>query len=365
MPIDTDPALSALIVSFAVSLLIVLTQCWHGHLSHDLHSGVQRQHLAATPRVGGIALWSGLSAGYLMCQDEHQLCGTVIAVGTPAFMVGLWEDVTKSVSVRMRLAITMVGGLIGWSFTGYSLDHLHTPFLDDLLAFPLVSIALTCFAIAGVANAINIIDGFNGLASGTVVVSASAFFLLAQQAGDAELMMACGILIAAVAGFIVINWPGGKLFLGDGGAYLAGTALGWLAVMFNARIPEISAWAMLLICAYPIQEVLFSIWRRRSRKMHWGDPDRLHLHSLVGRRVVNPCMPWASRTTRNSVTGLVMLLASALPAAWALMWPNDHPMLMAGFLTYIMGYRLIYARLVRFAWIRQPQPLARGHWRRT
>lgn len=364
MPIDVAPVLGALIVTLALSIAMILVR--RVNLSNTPANAATDQSTGHSVRhIGGLTLWSGLSTGYLMCQEEQQLCGAVIAVGTPAFLVGLWEDLTESASLSLRFSIVTLGGLIGWSFTGYTLDHFHTPLLDDLLKYSLISLLVSCLFIGAIANAVDMVDNIYGLAPGSVLVSATGFFLLAWNAGDTELMMACAILIASILGFLLINWPLGKLQLGTCGTYLAGTALGWLAVMFNARIPEISAWAMLLICAYPIQEVLFSIWRRRSRKMHWGDPDRLHLHSLVGRRVVNPCMPWASCTTCNSVTGLLMLTASALPAAWALMWPDNHPMLMAGFLTYIMGYRLIYARLVRFAWTRQPQPHARRHWRRT
>lgn len=141
-----------------------------------------------------------------------------------------------------------------------------------------------------------------------MLLSAGAFFHLAISADDVPQTTACRVLIGALAGILTLNWPRGKLFLGDGGAYMAGAALGWITIMIYARVPEVSAWALLLICAYPIQEVLFSIWQRRRRKKHWGHPDRLHLHSLVGQHLVKPWMSRSSALARNSATGLVMLL---------------------------------------------------------
>lgn len=346
---DLLPALVALFTALAGSFFIEYTKRWHGSLSFDSDTGVQRQHQQPTPRVGGLAIWLGLLMGVMVCADE--LCASVWLVGSPVFIVGLIEDLSKTVSVGTRLMASMLAGVIGWWLTGYSLNHLHWPGVDAvLLSAPVLAVALSCFAVAGITNAINIVDGFNGIAAGSVLVGASAFYYLAYVAGDTELMTACSVLIGALAGFLLLNWPRGKLFLGDGGAYLAGSSLGWLAVMINARIPEVSAWALLLICAYPVQEVLFTIWRRRRRQKHWGHPDRLHLHSLVGRRLIKPLMPRSSALARNSATGLVMLMANALPVAWALTWPGEDLMLVLGFAVCAWVYRLFYQRLTRFSW---------------
>ncbi|MBT9550665.1 MAG: glycosyltransferase family 4 protein [Hydrogenophaga sp.] len=351
----SDPALSALIASLFFSMLIVLTGRWHGHLSFDSPIGVQRQHHVTTPRVGGIALWMGLFIGYLACIADHSLCASMLLAGTPVFLVGLLEDVSKSVSVRTRLLVSMAGGVLGWWYTGYSLNHLHWPMLDTLLSSAVPAVLLTGFAVAGTTHAVNIIDGFNGMAAGTVLITTSAFLLLAWDGGDQELVMACVVFMGALFGFLVVNWPSGKLFLGDSGAYLAGSSLGWLAVLLNARLPDISAWALLLICAYPVQEVLFSIWRRRARQKHWGHPDRLHLHSLVGRRLVRAHMPIASPTVRNSITGLIMLTANLLPVSWALAWPNHNGALLTGLLFSALLYQLFYHRLTRFRWVPMAQ----------
>ena len=352
------PALLAGGVALLVAMLLVRTQHRHGHLSMDSSFGVQRFHTAPTTRVGGIAIVAGVLAGYALAQPSRQsLLGPLLLAGVPAFGFGLLEDLTKRVSVRARLLATMACGVMGFWITGLSITDVNLPGLDWLLGFAVVSVAFTAFAAGGVANAINIIDGFNGLAAGTVVIILTSFGLMATALGDADLAYTSLILAGAVLGFGLVNWPMGKIFLGDGGAYFVGFALAWLAVLLLARHPEISAWAPMLVCGYPILEVFFSIVRRRRRDLSPGDADRLHLHSLVKRRVVRFVLPHASNLMRNSVTGALMWTAALLPAAIAVRWPTDTPILAAAFVGCALLYAVVYARLSRFRWSLSVAPL--------
>ncbi|MGH8848971.1 MAG: MraY family glycosyltransferase, partial [Polaromonas sp.] len=266
------PALVAGGVALLVALLLVVTQHWHGHLSMDSTLGVQKVHTHPTPRVGGIAIVTGVLVGYLLAHPSRQrLLGPLLLAGTPAFVFGLVEDLTKQVSVRTRLLATMACGVLGWAITGHSITDANLLGLDWLLGFTLVSVIFTAFAVGGVANAINIIDGFNGLATGTVIVVLTSFGLMATALGDVDLARTSLILAGAMLGFGLVNWPLGRIFLGDGGAYFVGFALAWLAVLMLARHPEVSAWAPMLVCGYPILEVFFSIARRRRRGSSPGD----------------------------------------------------------------------------------------------
>lgn len=339
------------LVAGGVALLLVLTQSWHGRHTMDSHEGIQKFHTQPTPRVGGIAISIGVAAGYLVADSGRQaLLGPLILAGLPAFAFGLLEDITKRVSVRTRLLATMGCGVLGWAITGHSITDANVPGLDWLLGFTLISVAFTAFAVGGIANAINIIDGFNGLSAGAVIIILLAFSVMTAALGDPDLSRVCLILAGAVIGFLAVNWPMGKIFLGDGGAYFIGFALAWLAVLILARHPGVSAWCPLLVCGYPILEVLFSIVRRRRRNLSPGDPDRLHLHSLVKRRLVRSLLPRSSNLVRNSATGAVMWLAALLPAAIAVQWPFSTLHLVLGFGICAFLYSAVYARLTQFAW---------------
>jgi UDP-N-acetylmuramyl pentapeptide phosphotransferase/UDP-N-acetylglucosamine-1-phosphate transferase len=122
----------------------------------------------------------------------------------PAFLIGAIEDLFKRDRVRERMIATFASGILAWWLTGISLTRIDIPFVDALLAATPISVLFTAFALSGVANAINIIDGFNGLASGTVLLCLSALGLIAFQAADAE--MAKDLLCFGRALFLGLCW---------------------------------------------------------------------------------------------------------------------------------------------------------------
>jgi len=346
--------------SFAICVLLVVTKSHHGHLSMDSAIGVQKIHEAPTPRIGGLAVAGGLLIGLAVAGPAaRSVLLPMLLAALPAFLIGLWEDVTKRVRVRTRLGVTMLSGLLGWIITGVSLTRVNVPGMDYVLSTVLpISVLFTAFAVTGAANAFNIIDGFNGLSSGVAIVCLSALAAIAGRAGDIPMVYACAFIGAAALGFLLVNFPWGKIFLGDGGAYLLGFLIGWIAVWLPMRNHGISVWATLLACAYPILETGFSIWRRSRRDRSPGDADRLHLHSLVQRRVVVKLFPQASGLVRNSMTGALMWCAALVPAVLAAQFPSNSALLAVCFALCALGYSAVYARLTQFRWCFRAATLA-------
>ena len=337
---------SAFAVSFIVALCIVLTKGWHGHVSYDQAHGVQKNHTSPTPRIGGAAVIVGVISAYGAAgADKQALLGPLVLAGIPAFVFGFWEDITNRVSVRARLLATMFSGLLGYYITGYSLTHLALPVIDPLLSISFISLVVTAIAIGGVANAINIIDGANGLASGFTIIALIGYTCLAYCVGDTTLAFASLAIAAAIAGFFFVNWPFGKLFLGDGGAYFAGFSVAWIAVVLVERNTVISPFSVLLVCMHPITEVLFSIYRRKQRKLHPGHPDRHHLHTLVMLRYMKKLFPNGGY---NSLTGLAMALLSVPAVLWANFFKHSTVWSALGCLLFMIGYITIYGRIVCF-----------------
>jgi UDP-N-acetylmuramyl pentapeptide phosphotransferase/UDP-N-acetylglucosamine-1-phosphate transferase len=340
---------AAFCAALACALVLVLSKRWHGRFSMDGTAGVQKSHTHPTPRVGGIAIVIGVIVAWATAQaDTKAILGPLLLAGIPAFVFGLAEDVTKRVSVLDRLLATMLSGVMGWFITGVSITSLHVPGLDWLLTFTGFSVMFTAFAIGGVANAVNIVDGFNGLASGFVTLAMTGLALIAFAVGDTNLGTACLAVAAAALGFFAVNWPWGKLFLGDGGSYFGGFALAWAAVLLVERNQGVTPFAALLLCIHPVFEVLFSMFRRYFRKEHPGHPDRLHLHSLLHRRVVSR---WQlPRWLANSLSGLIVAAMTA-PALVLALWLHSSPTLAAlACVLLCLGYLTLYARLVRFRW---------------
>lgn len=341
-----------LAASFVLAQLLVLSAHKHGHLTMDLPvGGIQKFHSVPTPRVGGIAIYLAMTAAWIFVVGprESPLLATLLLAGMPALLVGLAEDVTKRVSVRTRLLLTMGSGALAALWTGIGLTRVDIPMADLLLSVWPVAVLFTAFAVGGVANAVNIIDGFHGLASGTVIISSLALAAIASSVGDSSLATVALVLAASVGGFWLVNFPWGKLFLGDGGAYFSGFALAWLSVELLARNPGVSPWASVLLCGYPTVEVLYSVYRRRQLRLSPGDPDRRHLHSLVATCVVQPRLAALHPNLANAAVSVLMWVCATVPVIPAILFSGQGDILLPTLLAFAGCYHLAYRRLAAVA----------------
>jgi UDP-N-acetylmuramyl pentapeptide phosphotransferase/UDP-N-acetylglucosamine-1-phosphate transferase len=346
----------AALISWLVTLLIIRYNHLHSDFTADSESGVQKFHSGLTPRVGGAGLYLGVMGVGLWLLYKSPMVGAplwmLMLAAFPAFAGGLTEDLTKCVSVKWRLALTMFSAGLGYWLLGAALNRLDLPWIDVVLGFWPVSLLFTVVAIAGVANAVNIIDGFNGLAGVVCLMIFGALGYVAFMLGDTFLWTVCAALIGGILGFLAWNYPRGLIFLGDGGAYFLGFMAGELAVLLVLRHPEVSAWFPFLLMIYPIFETLFSMYRKKIlRGMSPGVPDGVHLHMLVYKRLVR----WAvgsveaeERTQRNALTAPYLWLLSSLAVFPAMLFWRSTSILMGFVLLFVVIYVWLYRRIVLF-----------------
>jgi UDP-N-acetylmuramyl pentapeptide phosphotransferase/UDP-N-acetylglucosamine-1-phosphate transferase len=348
---QVQAAAAAVGCAFVVSLLLVATKRHHGHLTMDSTIGVQKFHTVPTPRVGGVGIYLGLLFAWFVVREKavRDILGIILLAGLIPLACGLAEDVTKRVGVLPRLLATMAGGVAAWMLTGVALNRVDIYGIDWLMTLTPVAVIFTAFAVGGVANAINIIDGFHGLASGTTIIALVALGAISAEADDPQLAMTCFLVAASIGGFWLVNYPWGKLFMGDGGAYFSGFALAWLAVLLPVRNPEVSVWAGLLVCAYPVIEVIYSVVRRAIRHQSPGAPDSGHLHSLIKVKLIRPKLSaqGVDRSVRNAAVSPIVWTFSAIPAIGATAM-FDQPVLLAiGILMCVLAYHLSYRYLLQ------------------
>jgi UDP-N-acetylmuramyl pentapeptide phosphotransferase/UDP-N-acetylglucosamine-1-phosphate transferase len=351
----------ALLVAFAVSLCVTLIVVHsvktHANLAldHDV-SGPQKFHARPVPRIGGVGILSGLVAAVVMLlwtrPDIASIGLLLVACGVPAFAAGLIEDLTKRVSPRERLLATAISAGLGMWLLQAAITRTDIPGLDWLVATTAGSAVVTVLAVAGIANSVNIIDGFNGLASMCAVLMLVALAYVGFQVDDMAVALLALAGIGAVFGFFAWNFPAGLIFLGDGGAYFLGFYVAELSIMLLVRNAAVSPLFPLLVCIYPVFETLFSIYRRRFiRALPPSMPDGIHLHSLIYRRVLR----WAigdrsakALTKRNSMTSpylWALCMFSVIPAV--LFWDNT-PVLALFLALFGASYLVLYWRIVRF-----------------
>jgi UDP-GlcNAc:undecaprenyl-phosphate GlcNAc-1-phosphate transferase len=326
----------------------------------DTWDGLRKVHVIPTPRIGCIAIATGLVAGIVVnCAVSGELCvwSLLLLCAAPGFAWGLIEDFTARGVVMVRLALTAAAAALGFFLLDARIAQIDLAGFDDALAFHAVSFAVTVFAVTGVAHSINIIDGLNGLAGVIGLLASIGLAIVAAATGDSLVFSAACVLAASIAGFLLVNYPRGRIFLGDGGAYLIGLLLAELSVLLVHRNSEVSPWFPLVLLAYPIWETLFSMYRRKVRGRSTGEADALHLHSLVYWRVVRwrgfEAKP-ADYVTRNSLASLCLWIIPLLCLAIALAFWKNSAMLQLAAAGFGIIYTLAYRRLVRFgvpAWL--------------
>jgi len=351
--------MASLITAFLCSLLITFLIIHFRHV-HENHtgdvsdSGIQKFHLNTIPRIGGLGIFIGLIAGISLRLQSVSLDPIAWLLPLFAFIplsIGLSEDITKKIGVRLRLSTVLIAALLASHYLDLRISKVDIIGFDYLLAIPVVAIPITLFAITGLTNAYNIIDGLNGLSSMVGMLAASCLAYLGYLLGDAVLLFLSLMLVAAILGFFIINYPRGLIFLGDGGAYLIGFWISILSIWLTRQHPEVSPWFVLLINAYPITETLFTIYRRSIfRKSHAMSADRLHLHSLIYRRILHTSTPKTEMelVNANARTAPYLWILNSVTLVPALLWWDETAVLVVFFILYCMIYLWLYTRIISF-----------------
>jgi len=336
-------------------LMIVVAK--RGNWGADEAEGVQKVHRHWVPRLGGIPVFIAFVSGCLLWTHLGYLgqysALSLVLCTLPVFVVGLIEDISRKAGIVLRLMVAMLGAALGWLFLDGQIRRLDIPYVDDLLFHSAIaSFAVTTIAVAGVAHAVNIIDGYNGLCGFFGLLAFGAIAAVAALHGDQPLAQAALIAGLSVTGFLYWNYPMGRLFLGDAGAYFIGFLIAELCVLLVQRNADISPWCALLIVIYPVWETLFSMFRRAVsgglRQM--SRADALHLHHLVFRRLVKRDQHDANhraRIMRNAMTTPYLLVLVLLSTAPAVLFSDSATILFGFCLLFIVSYGFCYWAIIR------------------
>jgi UDP-GlcNAc:undecaprenyl-phosphate GlcNAc-1-phosphate transferase len=354
--------LAAFFSSFIATLLIIRFQHLHDRFSGDHDLGApQKFHTVSVPRIGGISIAIGLVAAMMLRLQSHSIPTfeiTFLLCSIPTFAIGLTEDLTKKISVRSRLFFAVIAAALAAYYLGAQIPRLDIPGIDFLLGIPIIAFLFSVFAVTGLANAYNIIDGFNGLSSMVGIITLLGLAYVGFVTGDTLIVFLSLIMAGAILGFFIWNYPRGLIFLGDGGAYLIGFWIGVLSVLLVARHSTVSPWFALLINAYPVLETLFSIYRRKIHQgKSPGQPDGIHFHTLIYRRILNPIAiksesDWLSA---NAKTAPYLWMLSAFAVTPAILWWQSTPILIGFALVFFITYVWLYRSIVSFktpGWMR-------------
>jgi UDP-N-acetylmuramyl pentapeptide phosphotransferase/UDP-N-acetylglucosamine-1-phosphate transferase len=276
-----------ILMFMAMSLVLngLVAYLWHKKFYRNLglktYQAIQRIHLNETPRLGGfIFILSLVSLAVFSNTNESiQLLKIILISLIPIIIMGLKEDLFHNVEPAIRLmALLFVGWLFRAQFAGPLPILTDIPFIGKLLLLQGGISIFYILSMVSVANGMNLIDGVNGLC-GTVALSIlGSLLFLSYKTGDTIMLSLIFSLILLLIPFVIMNYPYGKIFLGDLGAYTLGLIVSMLTIALFGRHPEISPWCAVLILIYPATEVIFSLVRRMIKGVSIYRPDTAHLH---------------------------------------------------------------------------------------
>ena len=312
---------------------------------------VQKVHYDTdVPRVGGLVIYTGLVAGACV----YPALRLPVLIALPALMAGLLEDTTKRLGPLTRLILSFIAAALACWYLDAGFYHSGWHALDVLLlASPFVAYPIAIFMVGGVMHAINIIDGYNGLMLGNAVLVASALLYAAARFDDLSLILLLAFLLLGILALLIFNFPWGKVFAGDGGSYLIGFVFAVVSLLLVDRHTAISPWFPLMVMAYPVWETLFSIYRRLFvYGVSPGDPDNLHIHSLV-HRILARQLPHRSPLVHNALVAPCMWAFALLGIGPALLFWHNTPVLLGAAFVFIVIYQFLYRILFRLAGVQR------------
>ena len=288
--------LSAFISSLTLLLVIFLTRKYNFFLDKSDTDKPQRYHEDTTPRAGGIGIFTGLSL-IIMGGFGIKLIPSIIF----AFFSGIFEDYHNSLSPKIRLFLQFIAAITAIILTNSVVTYLG---LGITLPYWL-GVVFSLFAIVGMMNAINIIDGFNGLASSVILIILISFAFVSYHHHNIDLLFFISTIAGSTFGFFILNFPKGKIFLGDGGAYLLGFIVAIIGIFLASTYKDVSPWYTLAIFIYPVWEVIFSIFRKLYIGLSPMQPDRYHLHMLIYRQI-----------TKNNPKTTIFIVSFLIPSSF-------------------------------------------------
>jgi UDP-GlcNAc:undecaprenyl-phosphate GlcNAc-1-phosphate transferase len=305
-------------------------------------------HTQTVSRLGGLAIVISILLGIYtyIGLDFEDVGQRIFLVSVIGFFVGLSDDLRGFVPQSTRLAGLALVGVLYVIFIG---EVEHIDLISDRLGFlwPCASFLITILTLVGVPNAFNLVDGLNGLASGFSLVVLCALQYVAESEGYTHLNWIIYFAMSAILGFMILNFPKGKIFLGDGGAYFLGLMIAGLCLYLNSVLRDVSSWFYLLLCIYPCCETLWTMVRRRRAML---TPDDRHLHQLVYVFLRRKCgAGHLSRWVINSCASIICLLFSLISVVPAIKFCTDTKMLVIFCLSFVVIYGFAYRLLaIRF-----------------
>ncbi|MCT4784319.1 glycosyltransferase family 4 protein, partial [Exiguobacterium himgiriensis] len=266
----------AMLVSFVMAMLITPLVRRFAYLIGAVdHPNARKVHVRTMPRIGGLAIFIAFLIGYALLLPASRYNDAILIGAVVIVLTGLIDD-RFQLTARVKLMGQMIATVVVLN-SGMRIEMINLPF-DQQLYLGSWSIPVTVLWLIGITNAINLIDGLDGLAAGVSSIALGTIAVLAIIQGNVYLTMMALLLLASTLGFLVHNFYPAKIFMGDTGALFLGYMLAVFSLIGFKNVTLFSLVVPVLLLGLPISDTIFAIVRRLVQGRPPMSPDKSHMH---------------------------------------------------------------------------------------
>ncbi|GGB00288.1 undecaprenyl/decaprenyl-phosphate alpha-N-acetylglucosaminyl 1-phosphate transferase [Macrococcus hajekii] len=264
------------VISFCLSPLLIWVSPYIGAMDKP---NLRKVHQKPVSILGGLAVLISFLIGIKIAQPVEDEIVPLVIGAILIHLLGLVDDIFDLKPIIKLVGQILVSLIV--VYHGITIDLITLPF-GIIIQFGVLSVPVTILWIVAVTNAINLVDGLDGLASGVTMIALGTIGLIAIFQQNIFIIMICSVLIGSLLGFLRFNFYPAKIFLGDNGALMLGFIIGVLSLLGFKNITLISLLFPIIILGVPFIDMVFAMIRRflKGRPMMQADKSHLH-HKLL------------------------------------------------------------------------------------
>ena len=271
------------ILAFCVTFIIsVILTPFIGKITKEMgiiaHTNSRTVHHGIIPRTGGYAIYVAFLIGAMVFLKTDNQINSILIGGLIVFLFGLYDDI-HDLPPKMKVLGQVAAALIVIFYGGISLKGFTIPYIPTILSYS-IALIVTLGWIVGITNAVNLIDGLDGLCGGISMIVLITTGLISIHYGRTDITSLTLLLAGSIGGFLVFNFHPAKIFMGDCGALFIGFMLSVISLLgFGFKTSTFfTLGAPIVVLAVPIMDTLIAIIRRKVHHQRFDEADKGHLH---------------------------------------------------------------------------------------
>ena len=271
------------ILAFCVTFIIsVILTPFIGKITKEMgiiaHTNNRTVHHGIIPRTGGYAIYVAFLIGAMVFLKTDNQINSILIGGLIVFLFGLYDDI-HDLPPKMKVLGQVAAALIVIFYGGISLKGFTIPYIPTILSYS-IALIVTLGWIVGITNAVNLIDGLDGLCGGISMIVLVTTGLISIHYGRTDITSLTLLLAGSIGGFLVFNFHPAKIFMGDCGALFIGFMLSVISLLgFGFKTSTFfTLGAPIVVLAVPIMDTLIAIIRRKVHHQRFDEADKGHLH---------------------------------------------------------------------------------------